>query len=87
MNVLGEFNTYQENLTHIKLGDFLGFCSDFKVALLSNKTENLENLKMLFKLVCSNEGVSFPKFCSILKHIAILLDEQHKLPPDPFEVP
>lgn len=69
--VKATFSDYYENITSLKLAEFLDFSKKFNIFILKDEKRNKLELTALFKIMANNYGVSFKAFKSILKHITV----------------
>ena len=69
------FEEYSVSVKQLKIRDFLDFCEDFKIRLYECPKNNFKGLQVLFKLLTTPSGLTFPKFINILKHIALKLHD------------
>lgn len=71
-----EFDAYQQSLKQMRLREFMDFCADFGVQLYTCPKKNSQGLQILFKLITTKTGLTFPKFINILRHVALKIKEE-----------
>lgn len=71
-----EFDAYQASLKQMRLREFMDFCADFGVHLYTCPKKNSQGLQILFKLITTKTGLTFPKFINILRHVALKIKEE-----------
>lgn len=55
---------------YMNLKEFLLFCKDHSISLEMDSKDQDKQLRTLFKLICTSQGVNFEKFITLLKHIS-----------------
>ena len=67
---ISKMNFEDDDAGFMNLKEFLLFCKDHSISLSGEVKEAEKQLRTLFKLICTAQGVNFEKFITLLKHIS-----------------
>lgn len=67
---ISKMNFEDDDAGFMNLKEFLLFCKDHSISLSCEVKEAEKQLRTLFKLICTAQGVNFEKFITLLKHIS-----------------
>jgi hypothetical protein len=59
----------EDTSRYMNLKEFLLFCKDHSITLEGESKDQEKQLIVLFKLICTSQGLNFEKFFTLLKHI------------------